>query len=145
VLVWNFGDQPQTATLLFRTARSRNVFDAFEVLVDLPPKLSDDPSMGSNNRARRVDENMYQILKNGQLGPFRLEPASVHALHLRFVQSREHLNPVPFELDLLQKTGDQLIGGQRFVVIPVKEDQLPSMHKQSLAFDGVHWIQQPRS
>jgi hypothetical protein len=146
LIVANFTPEIEWNTLLFLSPRGEkpSIFDWGHVFVELPSDLLKrrkedcDDSTG----IRQFDDNTFQILGSGaKLGKFELAPDELHTVKVRFVPAQRHpLGVRVFALDLIQKTKDRVIGGQRFVLKSAPDPRYVAIDKPSSVFDGVTWL-----
>src|SRR5262249_36079276 len=123
VIIANFSDEIVKSTLVFRVPdKDRlSIFDWGDVFIELTPELAKlvaQHEMGDNVGLKPFDDTTFHVMKKGaRLGPIELAPGAVHGLRMRFVpRPRAVLGARVLELDVVQKNGGVVVGGQRFVV-----------------------------
>jgi hypothetical protein len=146
VLVANFTDEIQEATLVFLTPRREkpSIFDWGQVFVELPPELAKKFNQDNTNNigVHQVDDTTFQVLNSGaRLGVFELTPDEVHAINVRFNPKHKHpLGVRIFTLDMVQRTKERTVGGQRFVLKTLPDTRNTAIDQAASIFDGVSWI-----
>lgn len=146
VVVANFTEKIEWSTLVFLTPKDEkpSIFDWGQVFVELPPELLKRRKDEYEDSAgvRQFDDTTFQILETGaKLGRFELAPGGLHTVRVKFVPAQKHPVGVRvFTLDLVQKTEDRVIGGQRFVLKSFPDLRYVAIDKPSSFFDGVTWV-----
>jgi hypothetical protein len=142
--VATFADEIARVTLVFLTPKGErpSVFDWGRVFVDLPDELFGRLNKKADNSGvRAVEDTTFEVLKRGaRLGPFELAPDELFTLQLRFLASHKHpLGARVFAIDLVQKEGNRVMGGVRFILkSPIDRRFVADDHPPHV-FDGVTW------
>ncbi len=145
VIVANFSEEFQGTKLVFRTPKGEepSIFDWGQVFVELPPELLELQKGECDDRAgtRPFDETTFQIMGTGaKLGIFELKPGALHTVKIKFVPAHKHpLGVRVFALDLIQKTKEGVVGGQRFILKTLPDTRNIAIDKPLTVFDGVSW------
>jgi hypothetical protein len=132
------------AVTLFLQVPARDhpaILDWGRVFVELPPGLVAARNSDKPAGVRPVDKNTFEVAEpEARLGTFELAPGAMHVLRIRLVPRPDFLGVHVLTWDLVQKVGERVVGGQRFVIkTPPNRREIPIDHPANV-FNGVRWV-----